>query len=159
MAQLIHLDDQVEFSIANSIWYRLGFEVLSEFTATNQEYFDALVSELDFSDPWSVEIINQWIEDKTNGKIKDMLVLLPAYGVTTADLIEQMDVSNWNAWFEQSETINVQVELPKFRYIFKSLLNDPLTNPSCMLSGRTLRVRFCSWVRWENRSIRLMSKH
>jgi len=25
MNQLIHLDDQVEFSIANSIWYRLGF--------------------------------------------------------------------------------------------------------------------------------------
>ena len=30
MDQLVNLDDKVEFSIANSIWYRLGFQVLSE---------------------------------------------------------------------------------------------------------------------------------
>jgi serine protease inhibitor len=43
MDQLVTLDDWVEFSIANSIWYRLGFEVIAEFIATNQEYFDAAV--------------------------------------------------------------------------------------------------------------------
>lgn len=51
MDQLIHLDEQVEFSIANSIWYRLGYQVLEEFITANQTYFDAMVSELDFSDP------------------------------------------------------------------------------------------------------------
>jgi len=67
--KLLHLDDQVEFSIANSIWYRLGFSVLSEFLKTNKEYFDAEVKEIDFGDPQTVEVINQWIEDKTNDKI------------------------------------------------------------------------------------------
>ena len=63
MDQLIRLDDRVEFSLANSIWYRLGFQVLSEFIQTNKDYFDAEVKEIDFADPRTVEVINQWIED------------------------------------------------------------------------------------------------
>ena len=59
MDQLVHLDEQVEFSIANSIWYRLGFEVLAEFIQTNKDYFDAEVKDIDFGDPQTVEIINQ----------------------------------------------------------------------------------------------------
>lgn len=60
MEQIIHLDEQVEFSIANSIWYKLGYPVMSEFIETNQDYFDAAVEELDFSDPGAVDIINGW---------------------------------------------------------------------------------------------------
>jgi len=81
MDQLIHLDQQVEFSIANSIWYRLGYPVLSQFITTNQDYFDAAVEELDFSDPGAVDIINDWIESKTNDKIKDMLDFIPSDAV------------------------------------------------------------------------------
>ncbi len=205
MGQLVTLDNLVEFSIANSIWYRLGFEVLSEFIATNQEYFDAAIEEIDFSDPETLEIINQWIEDKTNGKIQDMLdfipvdavmylinaiyfnaqwkyefdkdkthednfnlvdgsdhltdymvvngafnytlnedfqavelpygdsafsmvVMLPSGEKTISDLVNNLDVEHWDAWFDNSSMTNVQVELPKFKYGFKSLLNDPLCN-------------------------------
>ena len=81
MEQLLNLDDKVEFSIANSIWYRLGFQVLTEFIQTNKDYFDAEVKEIDFTDPQTVEVINQWIEDKTNGKIKDMLDFIPVDAV------------------------------------------------------------------------------
>ena len=205
MHQLIHLDQQVEFSIANSIWYRMGYQVLNEFITTNQDYFDAAVKELDFSDPLAVEIINTWIEQKTNDKIKDMLdyipsdavmylinaiyfnakwkyqfnkddtyegnfilenglthktdfmiltgglnftenqdftavelpygdsafsmvVMLPSAGNTVNDLVEKMDVSRWDSWFESSTQVQVQVELPKFTYEFKDLLNQPLMN-------------------------------
>ena len=81
MEQLIHLDEQVEFSIANSIWYKMGYPVLDAFIHTNQDYFDAAVEELDFSDPGSVDVINGWIEDKTNDKIKDMLDFIPSSAV------------------------------------------------------------------------------
>ena len=81
MGQLVTLDDKVQFSGANSIWYRMGFSVLSEFIETNQEYFDAAVEEINFSDPQTLNIINQWIEDKTNGKIQDMLDYIPADAV------------------------------------------------------------------------------
>ena len=203
MGQLVTLDDKVEFSIANSIWYRMGYEVLQAFIATNQEYFDAAVEALDFSDPGAVDIINGWIEDKTNGKIRDMLdyipadavmylvnaiyfnatwkyqfdpedtyegdfnlqgggthrcdfmqvegsfnytvqddfravelpygdsafsmvVLLPDEGVSVSDLVEAMDADRWDTWFTSSYPANLLVRLPKFKYDFKSLLNDPL---------------------------------
>lgn len=205
MGQLVTLDDRVTFTVANSIWYALGFDVLSAFIETNQEYFDAGVEEIDFSDPQTVDIINKWIEDKTNGKIKDMLdfippeavmylinaiyfnarwkyefekdktyegsftlgdgsdypadfmivdggfrytsnedfqavelpygdsafsmvVMLPAGDKNITDIVDKMDTEHWNSWFGNSQMTNVRVELPKFKYGFKSLLNDPLSN-------------------------------
>ncbi len=70
---LTELDPQVRMEIANSIWYRRGFEVLQEFLQNNADYFDAEVADLDFGDPAAVEIINGWINDKTNGLIEEML--------------------------------------------------------------------------------------
>jgi serine protease inhibitor len=203
MDQLLNLDDQVEFALANSIWYREGFQVLADFIQINQDYFDAAVEEIDFTDPGTVEVINQWIEDKTNNKIQDMLdqipedavmylinaiyfnatwkyefekseteegdfllsdhtqhqvdymhvegnfqytdnenftavdlpygdsafsmlVMLPAYGNTVDDLTDQLDMGKWKGWFENSRYTGVHVELPKFKYEFKELLNIPL---------------------------------
>ena len=73
MEQLLNLDDRVDFSIANSIWYRMGFQVLPDFINTNQKYFDAAVEEVKFSDPNTLELINGWIEDKTEDKIQDKI--------------------------------------------------------------------------------------
>jgi len=203
MSQLVTLDDQVQFSIANSIWYKLGYTILQDFISTNQEYFDAAVEELDFSDPGAKDIINGWIEEKTNDKIKDMLdyipgnavmylvnaiyfnatwkyqfdpeetfqdnfileggglhpsdfmqvegafnytsqgdftavelpygdsafsmvVLLPEPGITLDALVGNLDAESWESWFSSSYPTNVLIELPKFKYGFKSLLNDPL---------------------------------
>jgi serine protease inhibitor len=205
MSQLVTLDDQVQFTIANSIWYKLGYEVLADFISINREYFDAAVEELDFSDPGAKDIINGWIEEKTNDKIKDMLnyipsnavmylvnaiyfnatwkyqfdpedtfegdfhlegggqaqtdfmkvegtfnytihedftavelpygdstfsmvVLLPNTGITIDALVGALDAESWNSWFSSSYPTNVLIELPKFKYGFKSLLNDPLTD-------------------------------
>lgn len=81
MGQLVKLDKQVEFSIANSIWYKTGYPVLEDFISINQDYFDAAVEELDFSDPGAKDIINAWIEAKTNNKIRDMLDYIPSNAV------------------------------------------------------------------------------
>jgi serpin B len=70
---LINLDEKVVFEIANSIWYRNTFCVEPAFLKTNQKYFDAEISALDFNDPASVNIINNWVSDKTNEKIKEII--------------------------------------------------------------------------------------
>lgn len=205
MDQLLNLDEKVEFSLANSIWYKEGFQVIPDFVQINRDYFDAVVEEVDFSNPATVDIINQWIEDKTNDRIQDMLdhipeeavmylinaiyfnatwkyefekteteegdfllsdqshhpveymnvsgnfqftsnedfsavdlpygdsafsmlVILPAAGNTVADLTEGLDIGKWDSWFENSRYTGVHVELPKFKYEFKELLNIPLKN-------------------------------
>jgi len=77
MSQMLDLDPKVDFSIANSMWYRLGFEVVQDFIDNNRTYFDAEVAEVDFSDPQTLEKINGWIEEKTRDKIQDMLDYIP----------------------------------------------------------------------------------
>ncbi|MFQ5825597.1 MAG: serpin family protein [bacterium] len=66
---LTQLDSKVIFQIANSIWYRQEWTFEKEFIDLNKTYFDALVRGLDFNDPNSVDIINRWVKDNTNGKI------------------------------------------------------------------------------------------
>mgnify|MGYP001274095850 CR=1 FL=1 len=70
---LVGLDPKVIFQIANSIWYRQGVLVEQQFIDLNQNYFNALVNSLNFSDPQAVKIINDWVDQNTNGKIREIL--------------------------------------------------------------------------------------
>ena len=73
IALLRGLDPLVTFDIGNSIWYRLGFPVLEPFLETTQEYFDAEVAGLNFSDPGAADVINDWVRDATHDKIDQIV--------------------------------------------------------------------------------------
>lgn len=73
IALLRGLDPKVDFRLANSIWYRLGFVPRPEFLDVNRQYFDARVSGLDFASPEAVSTINGWVNDNTNGKIPKII--------------------------------------------------------------------------------------
>lgn len=70
---LTSVDPAVQLDIANSIWYRQGFEIEPPFLATNQDYYNAEIRGLDFGSPDSKDIINGWVEDQTNQKIKNLI--------------------------------------------------------------------------------------
>lgn len=70
---LTGLDPKVIFQIANSIWYRQGESLEEEFIDLNKTYFDAEVSPLDFSAPNASEIINGWVNENTDGRIKKIV--------------------------------------------------------------------------------------
>ncbi len=70
---LLELDPKVKFQIANSIWYRQGVQVNSDFIARNQLAYDATVKPLDFDSPQAPSIINDWASDKTNGRIPKVI--------------------------------------------------------------------------------------
>lgn len=70
---LAQLDPEVVFNIANSIWMREGMQFEQDFLDRNQTYFDATIRALDFSNPGSVDIINGWVSDNTNGKIETII--------------------------------------------------------------------------------------
>lgn len=75
------IDSKTKLSIANSIWYKQGFEVYKDFLETNKKYFSSEVSELDFLDPKAVEIINNWCAKNTNNLIPMVLKYIPADAV------------------------------------------------------------------------------
>ncbi|MBN2030304.1 serpin family protein [bacterium] len=73
IALLTELDPEVIFEIANSIWYRDTFPVEESFIDINKAYFDAEVSDLDFSSPSAPDVINNWVGQKTHGKIEEII--------------------------------------------------------------------------------------
>jgi serine protease inhibitor len=73
MNGLTTVDDKVLLSIANSIWYRLGFSVEASFLDINTTYYNAEIAELDFDSPDAVETINNWVSDNTNDRIPEII--------------------------------------------------------------------------------------
>jgi len=67
------IDPTTKLNIANSLWYKTGFPVKSDYLKVNTDYFGAYVKELDFSKAWAVDTINNWCAKKTNNLIKDPL--------------------------------------------------------------------------------------
>lgn len=67
------LDRSVDFAIANSIWARAGMPFAPAFLDAARTSFDAEVTALDFAAPSTLTTINQWVNDKTKGKIPTIL--------------------------------------------------------------------------------------
>lgn len=67
------LDRSVNFTLANSIWYREGFAVEQEFLDVNRTYFDAEVAALDFASPDAAATMNAWVSERTNGRIDEIV--------------------------------------------------------------------------------------
>ncbi len=70
---LTQADPKVLFEIANSIWYRKQFSFNPIFLEKNRTYFDATVLAKDFNDPKTVIEINDWVKNKTHGKITEVI--------------------------------------------------------------------------------------
>ncbi|CAN5600874.1 serpin family protein [soil metagenome] len=71
--QLLARDPDVEFTLANALWYRRGFDVKQPFKDAAHTHFRAHVADLDFSDPAAPRTISQWAEDRTGGRIQDLV--------------------------------------------------------------------------------------
>ncbi len=67
---LFDLDPTIEWQLGNSIWYREGFLVEQAFFDVNRTFFDAQVEALDFDLPEAPGVIDQWVKDRTNGRIE-----------------------------------------------------------------------------------------
>ncbi len=74
------LDRNVDFRIANAVWYRdtFGPDIEPSFLSTTRTFFDARVEGLDFTAPGAVTAINDWVKSSTNGKIDKMVDQIPS---------------------------------------------------------------------------------
>jgi serpin B len=73
LQEILTNQSEVELSIANSIWLREGFALQPQFLDNNQRYYRAKVTELDFNQPQAKTIINNWVDQATKGKIKEII--------------------------------------------------------------------------------------
>ncbi|GKW45361.1 serpin family protein [Planococcus sp. NCCP-2050] len=73
MNQLASDSEAIQLSIGNSIWLNKSYQFQEDFAKNNEDYFNAKIEEIDVTDNESVDRINRWVEDSTNGKIKEMM--------------------------------------------------------------------------------------
>lgn len=105
IALLTKLDSRVKFQIANSIWYREDFAVEQEFLDVNQTYFDAEVAALNFNSPDATQVINDWVSDKTNGRIEKIINTIP--GDVVMYLINAIYFKGtWTYRFDPNRTVD-----------------------------------------------------
>jgi serine protease inhibitor len=67
------LDPKVEFGLGNSVWARQGETFHEDFLDRTRTYFDAHVEALDFADPASLGVMNEWVAERTNGRIEELI--------------------------------------------------------------------------------------
>lgn len=69
MSRLHTHSKQVQLNVANSIWLNNEFHFQTDFEQSNRNYFNAEIQEIDINDRKSPQMINDWVEKSTNGKI------------------------------------------------------------------------------------------
>ena len=101
---LIAADSKIDLGIANSIWYREGYPIASDFLAFNKNYYDAEVEGLDFSKKEeSKTTINNWVDDKTKGRISKIVDdITPGHVMFLINAVYFK--GKWTYQFEKDET-------------------------------------------------------
>jgi serpin B len=103
--QLSQTTPEVQLAIANSLWLREGFPIEADFLKTNQTFYQAKVTELDFKSADAAQQMNQWVEEKTQGKINQIIEQ-----VTPNDIMFLINAiyfkGNWKVKFQESQTQN-----------------------------------------------------
>ncbi len=123
---LLEADPKVQFDLANSIWYRDIWTFNSDFLKRCRDYFEAVVQGLDFSDPAAADIINAWVNENTQGKIKE-IVDKPIDPLTAMFLINALYFKGtWTYEFDPEDTQDDEFHLL-----------DGLTLPCRMMEQRS----------------------
>jgi serpin B len=106
------IDSDVEFNIANSIWYKNTKPFKQDFFERCRDYFDARVKGVDFSQSEAVkDTINNWVEKKTNGKIEDILDFVPPDAIMY--LVNAIYFNGiWTYQFDEEDTKDEPFYLP-----------------------------------------------
>ncbi len=104
-----------ELSIANALWGQKGYGFLAEFLKTTREHYGAGLREIDFgADPEGArKTINQWVEDQTRNRIKDLLLPPDITPLTTLVLTNAIYFKGEWAWkFDEKATRKAPFTLP-----------------------------------------------
>jgi serpin B len=97
----------LQLTVANALWIQTGYRLLPEFTGINQDYYAAHLYRVDFiKDPNASRLrINGWVEDKTRGKIKDLLAPSVIKDLTRLVLTNAIHfLAKWARKFDPNDT-------------------------------------------------------
>ena len=71
MSYLPYSSETTVFKLANAVWYAPELSPVQKFAGIAKNSFKASPSSLDFKNPSSVDVVNKWCSDNTEGVIKE----------------------------------------------------------------------------------------
>ena len=120
---LLSVDKRVLMSIANSVWIEKNFTVKKSFTDILTNYYDAESRSFDINDASAPDNINAWIEDKTNGLIREMIDKLDDNTVML--LINAIYFKGkWKSQFDKSRTEEMPFYKPGGNQVNVPMMNQ-----------------------------------
>lgn len=100
---LTNLDNTTTFCSANSFWMDDAFHALDSYKNTLNKWYEADLFTADFASPATIDQMNQWCSDKTNGLIPQFIGdLHPLYKLVLLNALYFKGV--WKEPFEESAT-------------------------------------------------------
>ncbi len=112
--ELNKADKTYKLTTANALWAQKEYPFLDDYFKIVDTYYGGKVTNLDFKTETekSRVIINNWVENKTNDKIKDLIpkgILSPATRLVLTNAIYFK--ANWSIQFDAENTIDQQFKL------------------------------------------------
>ena len=77
MDNIVAVDPSTSLGIANAIWSDKTITLKDQFVEDCEKYFDSTAESVDFTDPATLNKLNDWTREHTNGKIEKMMESLP----------------------------------------------------------------------------------
>ena len=65
--------EDIKLYVASSIYVQDEFELLTEFLTIGREFYQSEISKIDFKNIDAAEKINNWVKQKTNNKIPNLV--------------------------------------------------------------------------------------
>lgn len=110
MTNLPKADPRVTLTLANSVWYRNTFSVENSFQELLKQTFNAEVSAQDFTNSATVNTINNWASQQTNGKIPKVIDQIQPDNVMFL-LNALYFKGDWQTRFDAAKTIDTPFKL------------------------------------------------
>jgi len=114
-------------STANAFWTHINYEFLDKYLNLLENFYMAEANELDFSkNVEAADIINSWIEEKTNDKIKDMIKPDMISDLTKLVLTNAIYFKGeWDSPFDPKKTYETDFEILSGENVKVDMMRDP----------------------------------
>jgi len=114
IGSLEHADEQVNIMIGNSIWMKKEFEsiVKSSFIDRVKTFYNGEIFTRDFGSPETVDDINGWVEEKTDGKITELIQTIE-HELVMFIVNALYFKGNWIIEFDEAQTQKQDFFLPE----------------------------------------------
>lgn len=116
----------VQLHIANSLWPQKDYPVLPEYLTLIKQHYGVSITPVDYvkASEQAREIINRWVEDKTEGKIKDLIHQEALNYLTTLVLVNAIYFKGkWASPFDPEDTDESDVFYPsEYREVQVSMM-------------------------------------